>query len=75
MHIMVVLQLPPRLSSRIRVSLESRYGTCARVPRASVSALITLPKDDSDWLIFLLSSSRLPAGERSACGHAIKCCA
>ena len=28
MAIMVVLQLPPRLSSRIRVSLLSRYGIC-----------------------------------------------
>lgn len=30
MHIMVVLQLPPRLSSRMRVSLLSRYGMWAR---------------------------------------------
>ena len=61
MHIMVVLQLPPSESSRMRVSLESRYGTCGRLPRASVSAAITLPSADRLWLIFLLSSSRLPA--------------
>lgn len=55
----VVLQLPPRESSRMRVSLESRYGTWPR-PLASVSALMTLPRALRDWLIFLLSSSRLP---------------
>lgn len=42
-HTMVVRQLPPRLSSRMRVSLESRYGMWRRSPRASVSAAITLP--------------------------------
>ena len=30
--IIVVLQLPPNESSRMRVSFESRYGTCDRVP-------------------------------------------
>lgn len=30
MAIMVVLQFPPRLSSNIRVSLESLYGMCCR---------------------------------------------
>ena len=59
--IMVVRQLPPSESSRMRVSLESRYGMCCRgAPRLSVSAAITLPSALSDWLIFLLSSSRLP---------------
>jgi hypothetical protein len=42
MHIIVVLQLPPRLSSRMRVSLESRYGMCWRSLR-SVRAAMTLP--------------------------------
>mmetsp|Transcript_62364 Transcript_62364/g.167307 ORF Transcript_62364/g.167307 Transcript_62364/m.167307 type:complete len:202 (+) Transcript_62364:376-981(+) len=59
MAIIVVLQLPPRLSSSMRVSFESRYGMCI-LPRASVSAAITLPSADSDWLIFLLSSRRRP---------------
>ena len=40
--IIVVLQLPPSESSRMRVSFESRYGMCCR-PRGSVSAAITLP--------------------------------
>ena len=61
MAIMVVLQLPPTESSNMRVNLESRYGTCVRVPRESVRAAMTLPRALSDWLIFLLSSSRLPA--------------
>ena len=42
MHIIVVLQLPPSESSRMRVSLESRYGMCWR-SRWSVSAAMTLP--------------------------------
>ena len=42
-QIMVVRQLPPRLSSRMRVSLLSRYGMCERSPRA-VSAPMTLPE-------------------------------
>ena len=42
MQIMVVLQLPPSESSRMRVSLESRYGMCVR-SRRSVNAPITLP--------------------------------
>mmetsp|Transcript_1429 Transcript_1429/g.5628 ORF Transcript_1429/g.5628 Transcript_1429/m.5628 type:complete len:278 (-) Transcript_1429:895-1728(-) len=57
--IIVVLQLPPRLSSRMRVSLESLYGMCC-LPRGSVRAAMTLPRDESDWLIFRLSSSRCP---------------
>ena len=32
---------------------------CCR-PRGSVSAAITLPSADSDWLIFFVSSSRCP---------------
>ena len=42
MQTMVVLQLPPSESSRMRVSFESRYGICCR-SRRSVSAAITLP--------------------------------
>lgn len=42
-HTMVVRQLPPSESSRMRVSFESRYGMCVRSPRGSVSAAITLP--------------------------------
>jgi hypothetical protein len=41
-HSMLVRQLPPRLSSRMRVSLESRYGMCGR-SRLSVSAAMTFP--------------------------------
>mmetsp|Transcript_35864 Transcript_35864/g.101528 ORF Transcript_35864/g.101528 Transcript_35864/m.101528 type:complete len:285 (+) Transcript_35864:1544-2398(+) len=59
MHIIVVLQFPPRLSSRMRVSLESRYGMCCRC-LVSVRAPMTLPSALSDWLIFFDSSSRLP---------------
>ena len=57
--IIVVLQFPPRESSRMRVSFESRYGMCGR-PLGSVSALMTLPSAESDWLIFLDSSRRTP---------------
>ena len=57
----MVLQLPPRESSRMRVSLESRYGTWPRAPpRESVSAAITFPRALKLWFIFLLSSNRLP---------------
>ena len=67
----MVLQLPPSESSRMRVSLESRYGTWPRAPpRESVSAAITLPSALKLWLIFLLSSKRLPAGapqQRQCC--------
>mmetsp|Transcript_52670 Transcript_52670/g.146234 ORF Transcript_52670/g.146234 Transcript_52670/m.146234 type:complete len:205 (+) Transcript_52670:1499-2113(+) len=59
MAIMVVRQLPPRESSRMRVSFESRYGMWLR-PRGSVSAAMTLPRALSDWLIFFDSSSRWP---------------
>ena len=59
MAIMVVLQLPPSESSRMRVSLLSRYGMCCR-PRGSVSAAMTLPSAESDWLIFFDSSRRWP---------------
>lgn len=47
------------LSSNIRVSFESRYGMCC-LPRWSVSAEITFPSAESDWLIFLLSCKRCP---------------
>lgn len=45
--IIVVLQLPPSESSRIRVSFESRYGMCER-DFWSVSAAITFPRHESD---------------------------
>mmetsp|Transcript_2658 Transcript_2658/g.5527 ORF Transcript_2658/g.5527 Transcript_2658/m.5527 type:complete len:331 (+) Transcript_2658:904-1896(+) len=57
--IMVVLQFPPRLSSRILVSFESRYGTCV-LPLVSVRAEMTFPSADRLWLIFLDSSSLWP---------------
>ena len=57
--IIVVLQLPPNESSKMRVSFESRYGMCWR-PRASVSAAMTLPSAERDWLIFFVSSRRCP---------------
>ena len=57
--IMVVLQLPPRLSSKIRVTLESLYGMWER-PLGAVSAVMTLPSVERDLLILLLSSRRLP---------------
>mmetsp|Transcript_4463 Transcript_4463/g.20026 ORF Transcript_4463/g.20026 Transcript_4463/m.20026 type:complete len:356 (+) Transcript_4463:662-1729(+) len=62
--IIVVLQLPPRESSRMRVSFESRYGMCGR-PFGSVKALMTLPSALSDWLIFFDSSSLVPVAPDS----------
>ncbi len=48
-----------------RVSLESRYGTCAAP--ASVNALITLPSADRDRLILVASFSRSPVAPVLAC--------
>jgi len=45
--IIVVLQLPPRLSSKILVSLESLYGICG-LDFKSVNAAITFPKALND---------------------------
>ena len=55
----VVLQLPPSESLSSLVSFESLYGMCDR-GLTSVSAAMTLPSQDSDWLIFFDSSSRSP---------------
>jgi hypothetical protein len=49
--IKLVLLFPPILSCNSRVSFESRYGIW--LVFGSVSALITLPKEDSDLLICL----------------------
>lgn len=54
-----VLELPPRDSLRIIVSLLSRNGI-KEFP-ASVSALITFPRVVKDKLIFLASSSVAPS--------------
>ena len=59
MAIIVVLQFPPRESSRILVSLESLYGICD-LAFLSVSAAITFPRALKLWLMLLLSSSRCP---------------
>lgn len=60
MHtIMTVLQFPPRENFNNRVSFEFRYGTWFRF-RASQRALMQLPKDNSDLLMFAPSVSRAP---------------
>ena len=63
----VVRQLPPRLSSRMRVRLASRGRGCggAAAARVRQRALSRCPARSGDWLIFLLSSRRLPA--RTGC--------
>jgi len=45
---MVVLQFPPRESSRSLVSFESLYGICDFGAFRSVSAAITLPRQERD---------------------------
>ena len=57
--IIVVLQLPPRLSSRILVSFESLYGICD-LDFLSVKAAMTFPSALRLWLMLLLSSSLWP---------------
>mmetsp|Transcript_42921 Transcript_42921/g.86774 ORF Transcript_42921/g.86774 Transcript_42921/m.86774 type:complete len:269 (-) Transcript_42921:160-966(-) len=64
MAIMVVRQFPPSESSKMRVSLLSRYGMWLR-PRGSVKALMTFPSAERDWLIFLDSSRRCPVAPDS----------
>jgi hypothetical protein len=55
----VVRQLPPSDDCRMRVSFESRNGTCAPgLP--SESAAMQLPSADSDLLMFLASVSVSP---------------
>ena len=57
----LVLQFPPNDSCRIRVSTESRKGTCEFSPcLLLVSAAITLPRASSDVLIFCASASEIP---------------
>lgn len=51
---MTVLHLPPRLSCRIRVSFESRYGMRGDF---SLSAVMTRPSVRRLWLMFMLSRS------------------
>ena len=48
----------PNESCKRRVSLESRYGMCFDLP--STSAEITLPRAESDRLIFVASLRRSP---------------
>ena len=57
--IMVVLQLPPKESSKSRVNLLSRYGICF-LSFVSVKAFITLPKALKDLFIFMLSCNCFP---------------
>ena len=64
--IIVVLQFPPKLSSRKRVSLESRNGMWALTPFVSVSADMTFPSALSEALILLLSSKRFPAAKHDS---------
>ena len=60
MHaIMIVLLLPPSESYRIRVSLESLYGTCPLF-FSSVNADITLPKERRPLLMLMPSLSVAP---------------
>ena len=58
--IIVVRQLPPRLSLSSRVSFESRYGTCDAFLVLSASALMQLPSARSERLMFAPSVSRCP---------------
>lgn len=55
----VVLALPPNDSCKIRVSFESLYGMCDLLP--SANAEMTLPKAESDLLMFFASSSTVPS--------------
>ena len=60
---MMVFELPPSADCRICVSFESRYGTKTFLPGLfdwSASALITLPRDESDLLIAAPSLRRSP---------------
>ena len=64
--IIAVRQLPPSESCRMRVSFESRYGTCTLRPLASHSVDMTLASAESDRLIFFDSSSRSPLSPMNA---------
>jgi hypothetical protein len=52
---MYVFELPPKLSCRIRVSLESRYGTNLGLPlvAGSVKAEMTFPKHSRPMFILI----------------------
>ena len=56
---MNVFELPPKLSLRRQVSLESRYGIWVLV-LSLARALITMPRVVSDLLIFPASFNRSP---------------
>lgn len=57
-HIISVFEFPPSDSLSIMVNLESLKGTCDFL--LLVRAMIHIPKQVSDWLIFLVSSSCYP---------------
>ncbi len=52
-QIIVVRELPPRAFLKIKVSLESRYGTNCLSALEALSARISMtrPRVDKDWLI------------------------
>ena len=60
------MQLPPKLSSKMRVNLESRKGTCSPF---SVRALITRPNDNNPWLMALDSLARTCPSKRTNSGN------
>ena len=62
--IITVLQLPPRLSFRIWVIMELRYGTCVSfLPLDRLwSATITCSRNESDLLIYLASFLTMLSG-------------
>jgi hypothetical protein len=56
-----VLLFPPRESLKIKVSLESLYGTCRFLPsETSTNEFITLPSAERDLLIAPASFRRSP---------------
>lgn len=55
-----VIQLPPRDYCRTLVNLESRYGICSLLD-LEIRALITLPRQDKDRLIFFASYKVSPS--------------
>ena len=60
MAIRVVLQFPPKLSSNNLVIFEFLYGIWILLLFKSVRDAITLPKAESEVLIFLHSSNLAP---------------
>ena len=57
--IKLVIELPPKLSWRSRVNLDSLYGTIAFL--FSLKVCITFPKVERLVLIFLASSKAFPS--------------